>query len=330
MNFKLVYILVSSNEDIYLEQTLLSMYSAKYHMPDAHIILLIDDKTAQTLVGPRKNILQYVDELIEVPIDAKYNKKIRSRLLKVSIYDYVTSNFLFIDSDTLICDSLTQLENEKAPISAVFDCHQLLRNHHLKKDFLKVLYKITATPNLDSGYFNSGVLFVNKTNSAQSFFTTWKENYLRHLSITTQDQPTFELTREQYNLQIKELDGTYNCQILTTIRYLRKIKILHYFASNKNNLSKGACLLANSTLFTQIKSTGIISTQLKQIVENPDLALNESVSLFPRFSFFSYPMFRYCVNLYSRKEKNPFLASFLFTMQFLFKIFNKLFAKKNN
>lgn len=326
MNFKLVYVLVSSNEDIYLEQTLLSMYSAKYHMPDAHIILLIDDKTAQTLVGPRKNILQYVDELIEVPIDAKYNKKIRSRLLKVSIYDYVTSNFLFIDSDTLICDSLTQLENEKAPISAVFDRHQILRIHQMKKDVLDVLNKVTASPSLDSGYFNSGVLFVNKTNSAQSFFTTWKENYLRHLSITTQDQPTFELTREQHNLHIKELDGTYNCQILSSIRYIRNMKILHYFAST--DLSKEICLLSNSTLFTQIKNTGIISNQLKQIVENPDLALNESINLFPRFSFFSYPMFRYCVNLYSRKEKNPFLASFLFTMQFLFKIFNKLFARE--
>lgn len=31
----LLYVLVSSDKDLYLEQAFISMYSAKYHLPDA-------------------------------------------------------------------------------------------------------------------------------------------------------------------------------------------------------------------------------------------------------------------------------------------------------
>ena len=41
MKTKIVYVLVSTDKDFYLEQAYVSMYSAKYHMPDAHIALLV-------------------------------------------------------------------------------------------------------------------------------------------------------------------------------------------------------------------------------------------------------------------------------------------------
>jgi hypothetical protein len=52
MKTKIVY-----EQDIYLEQTLLSVYSARLHMPDAEIILLVDDLTNKTINGKRNKII---------------------------------------------------------------------------------------------------------------------------------------------------------------------------------------------------------------------------------------------------------------------------------
>ena len=58
MKTKIVYVLVSSNNDIYLEQAYVSMYSVKYYMPDAHITLLTDKLTEATFIGIRKKEIQ--------------------------------------------------------------------------------------------------------------------------------------------------------------------------------------------------------------------------------------------------------------------------------
>ena len=55
MRTKLLYVLVSSKDDIYLEQAYVSMYSAKFYMPDCHIVLLTDNISNETFTGLRKN-----------------------------------------------------------------------------------------------------------------------------------------------------------------------------------------------------------------------------------------------------------------------------------
>ena len=64
-----MYVLVSTDKDFYLEQAYVSMYSAKYYMPDAHIAFLVDRLTEESFVGKRKEMLKYVDELVVVDLD---------------------------------------------------------------------------------------------------------------------------------------------------------------------------------------------------------------------------------------------------------------------
>lgn len=64
MKTSIVYVLVSSSKDIYLEQAYVSMYSAKYYMPDSHIILLTDKITEKTFVGVRKKKLNMLMKLL--------------------------------------------------------------------------------------------------------------------------------------------------------------------------------------------------------------------------------------------------------------------------
>ena len=48
---KYVYVLVSSPNDLYYEQALMSVYSLRRHMKDADVVFLVDDTTAASFFG---------------------------------------------------------------------------------------------------------------------------------------------------------------------------------------------------------------------------------------------------------------------------------------
>ena len=64
MKTKLVYVLTCAPEATYIEQALMAVFSARHWNPDAHIVLIVDEKTDRLLIGNRGRILQYITEKI--------------------------------------------------------------------------------------------------------------------------------------------------------------------------------------------------------------------------------------------------------------------------
>ncbi len=328
MNFKLLYVVVSSESDTYLEQAYLSMFSAKFYMPHAKITLLTDDLTDKTLIGNRKNILKYTDEYICIPLDPKYTSKIRSRLLKTNMRHYVEGDFLYIDSDTIICDDLSDLVSTQNSISGVYDLHVPLNNHPKKNDVLNGLRAVQAQPDLSKGYYNSGVLLVKDTPESYTFFTEWNQQYLKHIAVMTQDQPSLELVREMYPNIIHNLPDTYNTQILYTTRYIRKMKILHYFSSGflPNYENKYSCKFCDINLLKTIKTEGEIPEAVKQLILEPEKSLLETAFIFPPTTFFESHIFRCTERLFQCRNKNLFTRILFQCSEYTLRFFVKLFC----
>ena len=122
MNTKLLYVLVSDESDIYLEQASVSMFSARLHNPQIHITLLMDDLTDKNLIGQRRELLKTVSEKIVISLDAKYTNKERSRILKTGARLYVHGDFLFIDCDTIVAAPLDDIDTNPIDLGAVMDC----------------------------------------------------------------------------------------------------------------------------------------------------------------------------------------------------------------
>ena len=73
MKTKIVYVLTSSEKDIYLEQCFVSMCSLRRYNPDAYIVLLTDDLTATTFTGNRKRMIELASEIVTVTLDHSLN-----------------------------------------------------------------------------------------------------------------------------------------------------------------------------------------------------------------------------------------------------------------
>ena len=231
MKTKIVYVLVSDTSDYYYEQTLLSVSSARMWNPDAEIIVVADDKTNATLVGSRTALMDVADKKIVVSFPEEINKKRRSRFLKTSIRNHVEGDFLFIDSDTVICQSLEEVDSLTIEMGAVLDGHRKLQNRqdalNQKKEKIEM---IGASFVENAAYYNSGVLYVKDTPQTHAFFEKWYAIYTDGLRKGMDfDQPSLHLCNQKFDL-IKPLDGEYNCQIfLGGLPYLGYAKIIHAF-----------------------------------------------------------------------------------------------------
>lgn len=234
MKTKIIYVLVSNENDCYLEQALVSIYSLRLYNPDANLLLLVDEETSRTLEnGIRKLILNYVSKLVIVDVPFHYSKQQKSRYIKTSLRSQVIGDFLFIDCDTIINEELKDIDNLSCEIAAVPDCHLSIKYSWMKTNIKKWSSVLGWKYSENDFYFNSGVLFVKDTDDTHQFYeywhSLWRKNVLKGINY---DQPSLAKANELMGCKICKLDDIWNCQINANgLPFLSKAKIIHYFAS---------------------------------------------------------------------------------------------------
>ena len=110
MNTQILYVLVSSREDLFLEQMWASVYSLRRFHPKEKVIVLADSLTSQR-INERASLKVLITEVRVVDVPEHYNNMLRSRYIKTSMRNLVVGNFLYIDTDTIILAPLTEIES---------------------------------------------------------------------------------------------------------------------------------------------------------------------------------------------------------------------------
>lgn len=228
MKTKLVYVLTCAPEKDYIEQAHMAIWSARHYNPDATIVLIVDDKTDALLTGKRAEILNYVSEKIIVPFeDATLSPLYRSRWIKTQVRELVKGDILFVDSDTICCRSLSEVDDFGSEVCAVADNNTPFQRDRFKDDTIRQVAKICDISR-EEYYFSSGVLFCKDTPAVHKLFalwhTYWKEGTALGLSI---DQPALAKSNIELGYIITQIDDVYNCVLYTQNKDLRDAAILH-------------------------------------------------------------------------------------------------------
>lgn len=268
MKTKIVYVAVSDNADYYLEQTLVSVYSARLYNHNAEIILIVDSETDKTIVKQRGIILKYISQKVVIDVPIHYSKKQKSRFLKTTLRQYIEGDYLFIDSDTIITEDLSEIDNIQYEIAAVPDKHVIIKNHPRYKDIKRNADLIKWNFSINEFYFNSGVFYVKDTPNTHSFyrdwFSKWNEFVFKGIDI---DQPSLAKINERYDHLIKELNGIWNCQINENgLSYLSKAKIIHYFASTMGEKRNNPYSFYDKKIYEDIKQCGFVNQELHNMI----------------------------------------------------------------
>jgi lipopolysaccharide biosynthesis glycosyltransferase len=274
---KYVYVLTSSENDAYYEQFLLSLTSFRFYNPDAHIVILIDSKTSQNLVGKRSAHEKVVSEIQAISAPAEFSQKEASRWIKTSIHHYVSGDFLFIDCDTIICDTLIPDFSPDIQIGAVLDTHATLDKHHLRDNFRKEDTQAGFCSSIKSNVrYNGGLIFCKGDPAANNFFEKWHTLWIDGRNRgCSQDMPSLNQANYELGGLITELPGKWNCQIaFNGLPFLHRAKIIHYYATSLVSFSSAYSLSADD-VFASIKTQGRIPPDTLKLLNDPKSAFME-------------------------------------------------------
>ena len=141
MKTKIVYTLISSKNDIYLEQMWLSIYSLRIYNPTSFIMVLVDKNTYSYLTE-KTSLIPLINQIKIIDVPNNYSAKEKSRYLKTSVRQNVSGPCLFLDTDTIITSSLTELDDLKVDIACVPDLHTTFNEFPGKDGIIHLVKKI--------------------------------------------------------------------------------------------------------------------------------------------------------------------------------------------
>jgi hypothetical protein len=262
MKTKIVYVLVSSEDDYYYEQLLISLYSLRLYNRDAIVELVVDSETEKTLTGKRSELFNYITVCHSVVPPENYTKVQRSRYLKTKLRELINDDFLYIDTDTIICRSLEDVDFFKGDVCAVLDNHHgEIVDWQVERSPEELNWKYLA----GTKHFCGGVIFARENKNAHLFFQSWHGNWEYSASFgCNYDQLGLRKTVLESGISVEELDGIWNCQIArpTGRDYLNNAVIVHY-----QGASFDLCFpICSEESFLKIKMSGIIPENVAKMI----------------------------------------------------------------
>lgn len=267
MRTKLVYVLTCAPEATYIEQALMSVYSARHYNPDAHIVLMVDDKTDALLIGTRGEILNYISEKIVVPF--KYETltpMYRSRWIKTQVRQLIKGDFMFVDCDTITQRSLADIDNFDCEIGAVLESHLPVDEYceTLLDAARKANEQIGVDVDAEQLYFSSGVLFVKDTKQTHKLYELWHRFWKEGIEIGLKiDQPSLAKANREVGHIIKQIPDTYNCILFTRPIFIREAHILHIAAYQNPSF------LFSRQVLLYVRKNGLKNEWLRKMILNP-------------------------------------------------------------
>lgn len=272
MKTKIVYCLVSDNRDYYYEQLLVSLHSLRLHNPQAKVEVVCDVDTYTTLNDNRRGIYNYDINVLSVDTPADWSKMQRSRYLKTHLRTLTQNDYLFIDTDTVICSSLGFIDDIPYEIAAVKDSHverPLPRRSQCRHETERWIWREAQKVGADIEglwQYNSGVMLVRDTPRAHELYERWASHYQSQLQFGVKvDQLPLLLSNHEMDNVISPLDPRLNCQVSFQEgrSAVAKAAIIHYFPSQNKTL------LSSPWILDPIKETGLITAPLLRIISQP-------------------------------------------------------------
>ena len=272
MKIQLVYILISSETDFFLEEFWTSLYSLRQFHPNDRVVVVTDQPTADR-VKERPELAAMITELKVIDVPSDYNGRFRSRTLKTSVRNLIDGDFLTIDTDTVICGPLDDVDNLPIKnIGMVPEMHGPFKNHITYGLITNELRRIYDTDVADAPYwFNSGCMLVRDNAFTREFFRKWNEEWKYaafHKDASSDQRPLLKVDHD-YGYVIECLPDVYNCQVALSIQYFHEAKILHFWHMKDDFfLDLSYSPFTSKYVYQQVKEHKAITPEVANLIVN--------------------------------------------------------------
>lgn len=270
MKTQVVYALIASDKDLFIEEVWCSIFSLRLYEPDREVRVCCDAPTADRIhLFPELEKL--ITEVVVVPMPEDCDSaKLRSRQVKTIVRQYVKGLFLFVDTDTVFCGKLDEMDNLSCDIAAIREYHLPLSKSpfkHIPIGCLKSVFDVDVTG--EDAWHNSGVLYVADNDKTRDFYKQWNENW-RYSALQrnmSQDEPALMKTDRDFGYIIEELPDIFNCQPAMSVKYLADARIIHFLHMNFPQ-DQSFCPFIDKSFYKRMHDAGGITPELADEIKH--------------------------------------------------------------
>ncbi|MBR6883463.1 MAG: hypothetical protein IKN06_10940 [Bacteroidales bacterium] len=260
MKTKIVYVLVLREKKYYYEMFLLSVYSLRLHNPGCEITVVLDRKSWHAVSAMRGEVFDGINLLaVDIPSDyLGYD----SRYLKTQLRRFITGDYLYLDTDTVIAGSLSEIDDVRAIVAAIPDGNGPVGLWKQSEVFL--CRKAGVETPEGKPYYNGGVLFVKDAPDAYALYEAWHSQWRSMLARGVgRDQMSLLVANQQQGNLIRELPGIWNCQICSNVAipYFHKAKIIHYYSNIEHFVER--------FIISHVNSSNGLDKEARELAANP-------------------------------------------------------------
>lgn len=270
MKTQIVYALIASEHDFFIEEVWCSIYSLRLYEPDREVRVCCDAPTSERikLFPELKRLINEV-VIIPIPTDCK-SAKLRSRQVKTTIRQHISGKYLFVDTDTVFCGSIKYIDSLSCDIAAVKEYHLPLSKSPFKHIVISNIRNVFNDDiSQNDGWHNSGVIYVDDNERTHEFYKQWNSNW-RYSALEknmSQDEPALMKTDSELGYVIKELPDIFNCQPAMSVKYLADAKIIHflhlYFPKDQS-----FCPFIDKSFYHRMHKVGAITEEFALEIRN--------------------------------------------------------------
>ena len=332
MKTQIVYVLVSSEQDYFLEELWVSVYSLRQFHPNVNVTVLTDQPTSKRILQ-RQALTALITNTIVVPVPENYNNKFRSRVIKTSVRNLIDGDYLYIDTDTVITGALNEIDSLCVKnIAMVPEMHDLFSRHIYYRYTCNDVKRIYGEDVSDCQYwYNAGVTFVRDCPLTREFFSEWNKKW-EYSALTkgnSSDMRALICTDKQFGYIIEHLPDIYNSQVAMSIQYLYDAKIVHFWhMRNRFTPDMNYSPFCNKDIYKQLRKDGEITEDTANIIRHckssfgsPSMIIGRSEITLLFSSFCSVLGQSYQNNKYIHSLLNGVIKAILFNRRMKQKLF---------
>ena len=269
MKTQIVYVLVSSEKDVFLEELWASAWSLRQYEPDVIVNVVVDEPTAKR-VRANAELMALITNLVVADVPEKYTPKERSREIKTRIRELIKGDFFYIDTDTVICKPLGEIDNCEYDVAGIPDSNVFLKDNPFGGGMIGSVKGIFGSDVSNREYLiNGGVIYAKDNEVAHELFKRWNKNwtYSCFEKGNSQDQPALWQSDHEMGHVIKLLPDVYNSQVAMSLQYFADAAIVHFLHMNFIP-DQSYSLYLSLKIYKDLKNVGTLTPEIKAQIIN--------------------------------------------------------------
>jgi hypothetical protein len=224
------YVIVSSGWDRHSQMAWVSASSVRRQEPNARIVVVVEGTAPGAEDEMARRFRNVADIVLPKSADAA-TPVAKSRLHKILLRQYLTGDFLYLDSDTLAVAPFADVTECRGHVGAVSDFNFDIANGWFPPEMDKPFRALGWDYPLPY-QMNAGVIFMRDTPAVHTMAQEWMARFQMPTTFPhVWDQATFNSAVFATKVPHVVLPHGYNAMVVKRNYRFRTARVLHFFGS---------------------------------------------------------------------------------------------------